>query len=122
MAINFHIKTKDIDLTPDISSQIHDKLGAIEKFLVPQEGQTILAEVDIARRQKKKRKGDVYRAEVNVSLAGMMYRAVTKGESITAALDELKDEISKVVRRDQGKQNTQLRSGQRLLKKLFRRN
>jgi len=119
MSVNFHIKTKNMDLTPDVSAQVHDKLDVIEKFLTPHEDQQVLAEVEVGLVSTHHQKGEVYRAEVNVSTRGDMYRASAKGESISAAIDTLKDEISKVIRRSENKKNTLFKKGSRLIKKMF---
>lgn len=121
MAINFQIKTKNLDLTPDITNQIHSKLEVIEKFLSPSDNQKVLAEVDIGLRSQHHKKGNVYRAEVNVSCDGKIYRAVTKAISIESALDELKDEIGRVIRRKREKNKDIRRAGARLIKKILRR-
>lgn len=121
MAINFHIKTKDLDLTPEITSQVHEKLGVIEKFLAPSGDQKVLAEIEIGLRSKHHQKGDVYRAEANVTCDGDMFRASTNASSISAALDELKDEIGKTIRRKKGKGFDLRRSGARLIKNILRR-
>ena len=122
MSVNFHIKTKNnLDLTPEITSQIHSKLDVIEKFLSPSGDQEVLAEVEIGLRSQHHKKGDVYLAEVNVSCDGKMYRARTHSSSVESALDDLKDEISKVIKRKKGKRVDVRRTGERLVKKLLRR-
>lgn len=119
MTVNFHIKTKNMDLTPDVSAQVHEKLSVVEKFLSPVGDQQILAEVEVGLDSKHHQKGDVYRAEANVSVDGAVYRAAVKAETITAALDNLKDEISKVIRRSQSKKDALYKRGGRMIKKLF---
>lgn len=122
MAINFHIKTKNIDLTPHISSQVHEKLKIIEKFLDAYEDDAVLAEIEVGLRTNRHRKGeDIYRTEANVSYKGKMYRAVTKAGSIDSALNALKDKIEKVVKRQTTKKTDLGRSSARLFKKIMRR-
>ncbi len=119
MSVNFHIKTKNMDLTPDVSAQVHSKLDVIEKFLTPHEDLQVLAEVEVGIDSTHHQKGDVYIAEVNVTARGDMYRASAKGESVAVALDKLKDEISRVISRSENKKNTAFRRGSRLIKKMF---
>lgn len=121
MGVNFHIKTKDLDLTPEVNSQVHEKLGVIEKYLEAKGDKEVLVEVEIGLRSKHHKKGDVYRAEVNVSSDGEFYRAVSKRSSIAEALDDLKDEIGKVIRRKEGRKDSLFRKGGRLIKNLLRR-
>ena len=121
MAINFHIKTTNIDLTPDVNSQVHEKLSVIEKYLSVEGDKQILAEVEIGLASKHHKKGDVYRGEINVSSDGKLYRATTKKPSIVEVLDELRDEIAKVINRKSAKRDSLFRKGGRLFKKIIRR-
>jgi len=108
-----------MDLTPDVSAQVYDKLNVIEKFLTVVGDQQILAEVEVGMDSTHHQKGQVYRSEVNVSSDGKMYRAAATGESMTASLDQLKDEISKVIRRSENKKETLFKKGGRAIKNLF---
>jgi ribosomal subunit interface protein len=121
MALKIHIKTKHLDLTPEISSHIHERMNVIEKYIDTKGDRDILVEVEVGRRLLGKNKGNVYRAEANVSGDGTVYRATTKSQSITDALDDLKDEITKVIKRRQNKKNDLTRKGGRLFKKILRR-
>lgn len=121
MAINFHIKTTNIDLTPDVSSQVHEKLSVIEKYLSVEGDREVLAEVEIGLVSKHHKKGDVYRGEINVSSDGKFYRAATKKTSVTEVVDELRDEIGKVIKRKTTKNDSLFRKGGRLFKKMLRR-
>lgn len=120
MAINFHIKTTNLDLTPEVSSQVHDKFSVIEKYLEVGGDKEILAEVELGLISKHHKKGDVYRGEINVSSDGNFYRAVSKKSSINEAIDELKDEIVKVIKRKTNKKDSLFRKGGRLVKKMLR--
>lgn len=121
MAINFHIKTTNIDLTPEVSSQVHEKLSVIEKYLPVEDHDQVLAEVEIGLVSKKHKKGDVYKGEINVSSHGNFYRAVTKKNSVAEVIDDLKDEIGKVIKRKSNKRDSLFKKGGRLFKKMLRR-
>lgn len=119
MSINFHIKTKDFDLTPDVTNYIHEKLGVLEKFISDDKDKEILAEVEVGLRSRHHRKGNIFRAEINLSYDGKKYYAVTKASDIFAAIDELKDEISKSVKRSENKKENIFRRSERAFKRLL---
>lgn len=121
MSINFHISTKNTDLTPDLTNYIHEKLGVIEKFIHPSSDQEILAEVEIGLRSRHHRKGDVYRAEINLTVDGKKYRAVTKENDMYSAIDKLKDEVSRIVRKSENRYETLFRKGARRIKRMLKR-
>lgn len=122
MSINFHISTKNTDLTPELTNYIHEKLGVIEKFIHPSSSdQEILAEVEIGLRSRHHRKGDVYRAEINLTVDGKRYRAVTKENDMYSAIDRLKDETSRVVRKGENRSETLFLKGARKIKNMLKR-
>ncbi|MCB9805594.1 ribosome-associated translation inhibitor RaiA [Candidatus Nomurabacteria bacterium] len=116
MSINFQIRTKDLDLTPEITNYIHEKLGVIEKFVSPDVDTEILAQVEVALRSKHHQKGDIYKAEIVFTHDGQKYTASTKAGDVFSAIDELKDEISKRVRRSKNKGESLFRKGARAIK------
>jgi ribosome-associated translation inhibitor RaiA len=120
MAINFHIKTTNIELTPEVSSQVHEKLSVIEKYISVEDDKQVLAEVEIGLVSKKHKKGDVYRGEINVSSDGNLYRAVTKKSSVAEVIDDLKDQIGKVIKRKSNKRDSLFKKGGRLFKQMLR--
>lgn len=120
MAINFHIKTTNIDLTPEVSSQVHEKLSVVEKYLSVDGDKEILAEVELGLVSKHHKKGDVYRGEINVSSDGNFYRAVTKKSSVVEVMDDLKDQIGKVIKRKTNKKDSLFKKGGRLFKKMLK--
>jgi putative sigma-54 modulation protein len=121
MAINFNIKTTNMDLTPALSSYVHEKIGTVEKYLNPEGDQEIKAQVEIGLRTRKHRNGDIYRAEVNLSFDGKKYRAVSKQEDMNAAIDSVKDEITRIVRKRKEKGADMERKGSRILKRFLKR-
>lgn len=120
MSINFHIKTKEHDLTPAMTELVHEKLGVIEKYVDTSGDHEVLAEVELGRRSNHHNKGDVYRAEVNLSYRGNVYRAVAKRSDAAEALDVLKDEITKQLRRNKGRRENLFVRGARQIKRMLR--
>lgn len=110
-----------MDLTPDVSSQVYEKLSVIEKYIQVNGDREILAEVELGLISKHHKKGDVYRGEINVSSDGEFYRAVSKKSTLNEVFDDLKDQIGKVVKRRVGKKDSLMRKGGRLIKKMLRR-
>jgi ribosomal subunit interface protein len=121
MAINFQIKTKNLDLTPKITNYIHEKLNVIEKFISSEGDKEILAKIDIGLRSRHHQKGDVYKAEANVNHEGKSYNATALGSTIEEAVDKLRDEIGRVIKRKKNKNIDIGRAGGRLFKKILRK-
>lgn len=94
------IKTKNLELTSPMTEYINEKIGGLAKFIKKYEEKTnILAEVEIARPSKRRTKGDIYYAEVNMQLPGTLLRATDEGPDIRLAVNSVRDKIQREIRK-----------------------
>lgn len=106
-------------MTPDIEELIREKISLVERLIdLPEE--TPIAEVEIARSTHHK-KGEVFKAEVNLSFKGKLIRAVVKEYDVRNAIDGVRQELEKRIRRGKGKRMDLFKKGARQLKKILRR-
>ncbi len=84
--------TKSADLTASVESYVEKKLAPLAKFVKHFE-KTGEAEVwiEIARTSKHHRKGEVFRAAVNLKLPKKMLRAETYEKDVRTAVDRARD-------------------------------
>jgi ribosomal subunit interface protein len=89
--MNIRTNTHGIELTSSISEYIEKKLVTIERLLqnVPPE---TLIEVEIEK-DSRQRKGQGFKAEINVFLPNKRLFASAEHDDLYAAIDEAKDEI-----------------------------
>jgi len=86
------IKFTRLDSTPAITKYVENKIGSVAKFMKRwDEGNTIEAQVELARRTYHHKKGDVFKAEVNLHLPGKMIRAVHNDTDIRKSIDRVRD-------------------------------
>ncbi|MDO8601997.1 MAG: ribosome-associated translation inhibitor RaiA [bacterium] len=92
------IKATGVELTPPIKEFIEDKVGSVQKFLqrFDENGQ-VLAEVEIGRPSTHHNKGEVYFAEINISLSGKMLRAKAEDADIRVAINKTKDILKREI-------------------------
>lgn len=100
------IKTKNINLTPDLQTFIETKIGSIRKFVnilkedTP-EGLKTLAEifVEVEKETEHHKKGKIFCVQTQVVLPGksitVSHRADDMFKAVIGAKDELKMEIEK---------------------------
>lgn len=119
MGINIHIKTKHIDLTPAITATVHERISSIEAVIPPQHTQEALAEVELGLESQHHHKGNIYRAEINLSIGGALHRASAEAETIVHALDQATAAVSQHVVRSSEKKHDLFKKGNRIIKKLF---
>lgn len=98
---------------PDLVAQ---KLLSLEKFIGEAPS---FCEVEFER-VTSQQSGDIYRIEVNLEVNGKLYRAEATMDSFEKAVDEVRDELDKELRRARDKEETLLKRGGRRLKELLR--
>ncbi len=113
------LKTKNFEITPSIKTYLQEKLDALDKFLPNDE--SIFADVELAKTTKHHQKGDIFKAEVNLTMPGRLIRAVAEQWDLHAAIDIVKDELQREIISNKEKNISLYRRGARLLKKLLRR-
>jgi len=117
MHIDF--KALTIDLTPEIRSYATSKVEMLTKLLQNVDEENIQFEVALERNQSQKT-GEVFRADITVHAGGEKTHAVGHGETVEAAIDEAKDELTRRLRRGKGKRLAALREGGARIKKMMR--
>lgn len=116
--ININIKSTNFNMTPDIKTMIEDKINLLEKFIDLGKEETALAEVEMERSSRHK-KGEVFRAEINLSFKGKIYRASETHYDPRNAIEKAKNEIEKEIRRTKGKKDSLFKRGARKIKNLI---
>ncbi len=113
------LKTKNFEITPSIRTYLQEKLDSLDKFLPNDE--SIFADAELAQTTKHHHKGDIFRAEVNLTMPGRLIRAVAEKWDLHVAIDTVKDELQREITMSKEKNISLYRKGARLLKKLLRR-
>ncbi len=114
------IKTTNIELTDAISSYVEEKLQGIEKFMVAHEEEVPVAYVEIGKTTKHHNSGDVFRAELTVTVRGKQFRAASEKSDLYAAIDNLRDELVRELNSHKGKERSMMRRGAGMVKNLLR--
>lgn len=97
--MNINIKGTQIDLTPELRSYIMEKFGALQRFFPDVDEDAILADIEVGKPSGHHRKGDVYICKINLEIDGEMLRAEESRETPQEAIDMVKDEIERRVRK-----------------------
>ncbi len=113
------IKSTNIDLTPKIKDYVNQKIGSLDKYFEKTDPDLVKARVEVGKIKRGQRQGEICRAEVNLSVGGKLIRAEETEESIYAAIDLVKDELKREVRRYKDKKMTQFIRGARSWKKFW---
>ena len=113
-----NLKATNLEISPGLSSLVDQKLQPLEKLLP--EGETdIVCEVELEK-SAAQQTGKIYRAEVNLYVAGKLHRAVSTEEQIEKAVDEIRDELKRELHKAAGKRHSLVKRGGQMIKNMMR--
>ncbi|QQS60012.1 ribosome-associated translation inhibitor RaiA [Candidatus Falkowbacteria bacterium] len=95
------IRATNLEITPAIQSYIEKKMEMVEKFL----GKTkvINCDFEIELTTKHHNKGEIFRAEVNLTIPGEVLWADCTADDLYKAIDKVKDHISDLIKKHKDK-------------------
>lgn len=117
--INISVKATNIELTPAMRSYAEEKIGMLEKLIDERDGD-VRADVELERITAHQ-SGEIFRAEVNFHTSHMSLRAESTQEDMYAAIDLVKDDVMRELRRTKNKNETMVRRGGRMFKQLVQK-
>ncbi len=115
---NFNIKTTNIEMTDAISSYLDKRLSKLDKFMKKDE--PAVGQVEIGTITRGQNSGDIFRAEINLSLGGHSFRAESEKDDLYKAIDDAQDEMIRQLKSFKNKQRSMERKGGYQLKKLLK--
>ena len=110
-------KATNTELDVNLQDLVDHKFLSLEKFIG--EESDVKCEVEFEK-VTASQSGQVFRVEANLWLGGKMYRAEATEDSFEKAIDEVRDELDKELRRSTKKKETLFKRGGRAIKKMMR--
>lgn len=114
------IKATNTTLTPAITNYVNDKLS--KKVLSKFSGKNKILDIDveIGKTTERHISGEIFRAEINVSIKGKVLRAVSEMEDLYKAIDDVRDEIVEALKETKEKKDTLWKRGARRVKNMLK--
>lgn len=106
-----------MDLTEAIHSYVEKRFGSLDKFM---HSTAEVMQVEIGKTTNHHKQGDVFSAEVNLSIGGKKFYAVSHQADLYTAIDDVKEEIEHQIIADKERSTTLFRRGARSVKKMFK--
>ncbi len=95
--MNIKIKATKLDLTPAIKNYCQEKMDMVAKYLGGI--QVINCDVEIEKVAGTQRKGDVFRAEVNLEVPKKLLRVEELEKDLYKAIDKAKDDLEMMIKK-----------------------
>ena len=117
--IAYNLKgTGAVMLTDEVRDYLNNKLEKIEKLVDPNDT-AVRADVELATTGGA-RTGELFRAEINLSISGAFFRAEASEGTLHAAIDEAVDELRRELQKKIGKKRDLGRRAAQKVKDLYR--
>lgn len=96
--MKIEITSKNLELTPSLTTHVNEKMGMLEKHLqkLEMEGELLLR-VRIGRTTAHHHKGDVFEATGDLALPGAHLRAEKMNEDVHTAVDQVRDMLAQEI-------------------------
>lgn len=106
------IKATNIELTQSIRTEAENKIGELEKYIQSFNKEEAVIKgkplyevwVEVGRTTRHHKKGDIFRAEVQIRLPGKSLRAESENTDLYQAIDEVRNELKTELKRYKEKQ------------------
>ena len=95
--MNIRIKATKIDLTDSIRDYVQEKMDMLEKYLG--NIQILNCDVEVGMSVGGQQSGQIYRAEVNLSVPGKLLRVEKTEKNIYKAIDKVKDHLEILIKK-----------------------
>ena len=112
--MQLNLRANQFDLTDAIRDYAEKKIGELDRF-VP-EGTHVTADMILQRTTGHHKKGDVYQAETNISVPGQLLTATAEHEDLYAAIDKVRDDAMRELKRYKEKLTDKRVKGGRIAK------
>lgn len=109
-------KYNDLQEAKQLATVMDQKLEALQKF-IPKDA-AVTCEVEFER-VGAHLNGTVHRVEINLTINGTVYRAEATEESFERAIDVVRNELARELRRAKEKQGTLRKRAGRIVKSLL---
>lgn len=97
--MKIEIKSTNIKLSDALIVYVEKKIGSLSRFLKKFDPLVVRARVEIGKPSKHHQKGQVWYAEVNLSVPGKLLRATNTNKDLRLAINQIKDELQRQIKK-----------------------
>lgn len=110
-------KATNTELIGDLQDIMEMKLHSLEKYLGDETDLRCTVEFEKINAQTS---GQIFRVEANLYVAGKLFRAESTETTFEEAIDEVRNELDKELRRSNKKHETMVKKGGRAIKDMLK--
>ena len=110
-------KATNTEMIGELQDIMEMKLHSLEKYIGDETDLKCAVEFEKVTAQHS---GQIYRVETNLHVGGKLYRAEATETTFEEAIDEVRNELDKEMRRSNKKHETMVKKGGRIIKDMLR--
>lgn len=115
--MNINIKATNIELTEAINDYVNKRLSGIKKFVKDGE---MISFVEVGKTTNHHKQGDIFRAELNIEIAGTKFYTFSEKDDLYSAVDDAKEEIVRQIINNKDRKKTLFKRGAISVKKMLK--
>lgn len=115
---HMNIKGTQYELTSEITDLLEQKLAPLSKY-IPDSATDLKCDVEL-QKITEQQSGKIYRAEINLFINGKLFRAEATEEQMEYAIDVVRDDMKRELRKGFDKERSLAKRGGKLIKDMLR--
>jgi len=117
---NIKINAIGVELDKSIEDYLMKKLESLRKF-IDFDNEEVTTDIRLSKETKSRKSGNLYKSEISIMTVGKKYGAQGEAEELYAAIDDMKDVISKKISSHRGKKQSLFKKGGAKIKRMLKR-
>ncbi|HAS80867.1 MAG: Sigma 54 modulation protein/ribosomal protein S30EA [Candidatus Nomurabacteria bacterium GW2011_GWE1_32_28] len=120
--MNINLQGKNFELTPAIRDYISKKVTNLEKLLssIDEEGAYVVVNFEVGRSSMHHKGGDIFHSDCLINIDGQKFYSSSDKEDIYQAVDEVKEELFRKIRKSKERKQTLYKRGASSVKKMLK--
>jgi putative sigma-54 modulation protein len=114
--MKIQIRGLHTSLTPVIEDYVTRKISTLSKFV----DDNVVCNIDLIKTTEHHRQGDIFKAEANINIKGEQIHATSEKGDMYEAIDELRDELNRILSSRKSKKSTLFLRGAQKFKDFIR--
>lgn len=115
-----NIKATHFDLNDEVRDYVESRIKYLDKFIDATENDQAIFNVEVGKTTTAQHTGEIFRAEMNLTVHGNSYRTEATRDHLFAAIDQATHELEHQLVHHKTKRNTLFKRGAKQIKKLLR--
>jgi len=112
--INFKITNAEV--SDQLKTVAENKLSTLDKYFGDSPA---VCDLEFERITNHHQQGNIFRIEVNLEVAGKLFRAEATAETFEIAIDEVKSDLERALESERGKREALWKKGARRVKEMM---